>query len=134
MWSVGMLYLFIDLLLFHFLWVFRTIVRWWSFDGVCFLADLKLAVTFSNPLGLFQVHQLQLVSPSSSCFTVLFLFCFFGSLARSKNLLIFLLSFIFTWWWQVLFFILINIRSSLLTGIKWSVFTARSQSFMLLII
>ena len=76
----------------------------WTFLSI--LADLNCIVVwmvsilpltsnsttlFSDSFGTpFQVHQLQLVSPSSSCFS----FC--SSLARSKYLSIFLLSFIFT--------------------------------------
>ena len=54
---------------------------------------LFLQFFFPNLLGSFQVFQLQLVSPSPSCVHSLF-----NSLARSKYLIIFSLSFISPPW------------------------------------
>ena len=63
--------------------------------------------------------------------------CFFSSLARSKHLSNFSLSFIFTLWsaamakftkWLLLFFVLIN--TSLLTGVWWSVYISKSEKIL----
>ena len=89
-------------LLSHSLRIFNTSFRWWTFTGVCMTASLLMSLglfwvfwtistmvysgwflfilwfpTLQVPspslLGLFLVCQLQLVSPSSLCFTVLLL-------------------------------------------------------------
>ena len=88
---------------------------------------------------LYQAHQLQLVSPTLSCSLV-----FFSSLARSKHLNLFSLSFNFTLWSagtakstirQVLFFcfflffffffLLTITRSGRLTEIWWSIWISK---------
>ena len=59
-------------------------------------------------------------------FTFMF-HCFFNSLARSRYLSFFSLSFSFIYWFIYLFWLLIIIRSGLLAEIRWSVFTSKSH-------
>ena len=76
-------------------WVFLLILTmlWFGWSWF-FLWFPILPSFFPNLWGPFQVHQLQLVSLSTSCFT----FFFFSFPARSKCLSIFSLSFTFTLW------------------------------------
>ena len=144
------------------LWVFHTSVNWWFFTGVWVTASLLrspglflvfwptstmllfrwslLVLRFPTPPGLllnlwgsFQVHQLQLVSPSPSCSIVYlgvrkdvsislffrFLLIFtLGSAGVAKSSLR-----------QVLFFLLTVTRSGLLVEINWSVWISLCDSF-----
>ena len=89
-----------------------------------------LTVFFSNFWGLFQVHQLLLVSLSSSRSIE---FCI---LARSKYLSVFLLFFIFSLWStriaksSISFFLSTNTWCGLLVGIWWSVFISKDQRIL----
>ena len=88
---------------------------------------------FSSSLGTVQS------APTTIHITDTFkLYSFFCSRTRSRYLPI-LIPFIFTLWsaeivkfnrWQVLFFLLINTRSCLLTGIRWSVCISKSQRIL----
>ena len=83
--------------------------------------------------------------PKVSCttgFTLTFMFHnFFSSLPRSRYLQGFFFYFLFTLWstgmeksirWQVLFFLLVKIRSGFLVWIRWSVCISKSQSMLYL--
>ena len=144
------------LLLLLFIRVYHISVSWWFINGVwitavssslqdsfrdsgrsqqCCHLDVPPTSTFSrpfnNPLLLFLNNQLQLTQSFLSCFTT-----FFNSLARSKYLSSFSLSFKIILWsagtakltiLQILVFLLIIIRSGLLAGIRWSVCILKSH-------
>ena len=86
-----------------------------------------------NSLGQFQ-------APTTFSITVTLMFHgFFSSPTRYKFLSVFSLSFIFTLWssgtetstrWQILFFLLIKIRSDLLTETEWSYCISTSQGIL----
>ena len=68
------------------------------------------------------------ISPVLNSFTVTFLFqCFFSCLARSMYLSLFSLSFNFTLWLTIVYFLLTIIRSGCLAEIRWSVFIPKSK-------
>ena len=102
------------LLLFHYLRVFQTIVIWWVslvFERLQISSRLSILDHLSNTVGwmvsillilippvsflsfwrLFQAHQIQLISTLFSYSTYLF-----SSLARSKYLFIFWLSYFYS--------------------------------------
>ena len=98
----------------------------------------KSSCPFINPLVIVPR------APITISINVTFMFhSFFSTLARSRYLSLFLFSFNFTLWsartvkstiLQVLFFLLIIIRSSCLVEIKWSVWMSKSQSIIIIII
>ena len=117
-----------------------------SITLLCILADLNNAVvwmTSTRPLiSKSSCHCTNLLltvprAPITIGITVTFMFhSFFNSLARSRYLYFFSLSFTFTLWsagtakytiLQVLFFLLIIIRSGRLGEIRWSVCILKSQ-------
>ena len=87
----------------------------------------KSSRPFNNPLVIVTKAPITI----GTIFTLMF-HSFFNSLARSKYLSFFAHSFRFNLWFagtilQILFFLLIIIRSGLLAGIRWSVCMLKSH-------
>ena len=92
---------------------------------VWMVSILPLISNSASPLALGDVSR----APTIICITVN-CHSFFSDLARSKHLLVFSLSFVFTWWfagiakstrWQVLFSFISDTMTGLLFGIEWFV-------------
>ena len=109
---------------------------YYSLDGLSLSSDLRLFLSSFKPL------ENVLSAPIIIGVTTTFMFLGFpSSWARSRYSSVFLISLIFTLWsagmaksiiWQVLF-LLIIIRSDLLTGIKWSACISKSQRILCLL-
>ena len=93
----------------------------------------KSSSPFNNPF----VTVLKALIPIGIIITIMFL-SFFNSLAKSRYLSFFPLSFSFILWsagtakstiLQVLFFLLITIRSGLLAEIRWSICMSKSHYY-----
>ena len=94
-------------------------------------------ISFQSSWGLFQGLLLWLVLLSPSCFTT-----FFSSLARSRYLFSFALSFLLKLWsagmvksisWHVHFFFLVTTKLVFWHGFEWSAFISKSSRILCLI-